>query len=148
MMFNAFNIAFGVGIHFHFGDTQNDSYVASSFAAVLASALIFVPCVLLIATSSKQFGEFKKTLKPDLVCQLYFVFALLFRFALGYYTAVKSENMMSSLVMIGFSLLWILYNLVNLPFRQAYQNYRANICHIAQLVILMVTNYYDSMLET
>ena len=56
--------------------------------------------------------------------------------------------MLSSLVMVGFSMLWIMYNLVNLPFRQAYQNYRANVCHIAQLVILMVTNYYDSMLET
>lgn len=72
----------------------------------------------------------------------------MFRFALGYYTAVKTNYMISSLVMVGFGMLWILYNLVNLPFKQAYQNYRANVCHITQLIILMVTNYYDGMLET
>ena len=55
---------------------------------------------------------------------------------------------MTSLVVVGFSMLWIVYNLANLPFRQAYQNYRANIVHVSQLVILMVGNYYDSMLET
>ena len=148
MMFNAFNIAFGVGIHFHYADKSADGYVLSSFAAILAAALIFVPCILLMATASKQFGEFKDKLKPDLMCQLYFVFALVYRFALGFYIAVNNEYVMSSLVMVGISLFWMLYNLVNLPFRQAYQNYRANFCHIAQFVILMVTNYYDSMLET
>ncbi len=75
------------------------------------------------------------------------MFALLFRFSLGYYTAVKAQYILSSLMMVGFSLLWVVYNLVNLPFRQAYQNYRACSCHIAQLVILMVGNYYDSLLS-
>jgi hypothetical protein len=45
-------------------------------------------------------------------------------------------------------MLWVMYNLINLPFRKAYQNYRACACHVAQLVILMVANYYDSMLST
>lgn len=40
-----------------------------------------------------------------------------------------------------------MYNLINLPFKDAFHNYRANICHFAQLVILLVTNYYDSLLE-
>lgn len=99
-----------------------------------------------MCTESKQFGEFKDKLKPGLINQLYFVFALLFRFSLGYYAAVKVEYKMSSLVMVGFSMIWVVYNLANLPFKQAYQNYRANFCHIAQLVVLMVANYYDSML--
>jgi len=51
------------------------------------------------------------------------------------------------LIIVGFSLVFICYNLINLPFRQAYHNYRANTCHIAQLIILFVTNYYDSMTE-
>lgn len=55
---------------------------------------------------------------------------------------------MSSLVIVGFSILYILYNLINLPFKDAYHNYRANICHVTQLVILFVTNYYDSLTET
>ena len=116
-------------------------------AAILASILIFVPIVLLVATESKQFGEFKDKLKRDLVCQWYFVFALLYRFTLGYYTAVKNQYLLSSLLLVGFSLIWVAYNLANLPFKKAYQNYRANSCHIAQLVILMVGNYYDSLLS-
>ena len=147
MMFNAFNIAFGVGIHFHYADESVEGYALSSFAAIVAATLIFVPCILLMCTESKQFGEFKNKLKPGLVCQMYFVFALLFRFSLGYYAAVKVEYKMSSLVMVGFSMLWVVYNLANLPFKQAYQNYRANFCHIAQLVVLMVANYYDSILS-
>lgn len=148
MMFNAFNIAFGVSVHFHYAETSTEGYLINSMAAILASCLIFLPCILLMCTSSKQFGEFKNKLKPDLMCQLYFVFALVFRFSMGCYTAVKTNYSISSLVMVGFCMLWVMYNLVNLPFRQAYQNYRANVCHIAQLIILMVTNYYDSMLET
>ena len=148
MMFNAFNIAFGVGVHFQYADKSSDSYVLSSLAAVLATTLIFVSCILLMVTEAKQFGEFKNKLKRDLMSQLYFVFSLGYRFALGYYIAVKAEYPMSSLVIVGFSMFFLLYNLVNLPFKQAYHNYRANICHVAQLVILMVANYYESMMET
>ncbi len=147
MMFNAFNIAFGVGLHFNYADKSSEGYLLSSLAAILAAILIFVPIILLVVTEPKQFGEFKDKLKPGLVCQWYFVFALLYRFVLGYYTAVKTQYLLSSLLMVGFSLLWVMYNLVNLPFRKAYQNYRANCCHIAQLVILMVGNYYDSLLS-
>ncbi len=114
----------------------------------MAAALVFVPCVLLVGTSSKEFGEFKDKLKPGIPCQLYFVLSLVYRFAMGYYVATKNQYIMSSFVVVGFSLFFLLYNLVNLPFKQAYQNYRANFCHISQLIILMVTNYYDSMKAT
>jgi len=147
MMFNAFNIAFGVGIHFQYADKNDSSYILSSVSAVLASGLIFGTCALLMFAEAKQFGEFKDKLKPNLMCQLYFVFSLEYRYALGYYIAVKNQYLMSSLIVVGFCILFLLYNFVNLPFKQAYHNYRANICHCAQLVILVVTNYYDSMTE-
>lgn len=35
--------------------------------------------------------------------------------------------------------------MINLPFSEALQNYRACLCHITQLVILLTTNYYRSM---
>lgn len=142
-----FNIAFGIALHFNYADKSSDGYFLSSVAAVTAGALVFVPCILLMATESKQFGEFNDKLKPDFVCQIYFVFALFFRFSLGYYAAVKAQYTLSSLIVVGFSILWLSYNFVNLPFRKAYQNYRANVCHIAQFVILMVANYYDSLLS-
>ena len=147
MMFNTFNIAFGVGIHFQYADKNDSAYVVSSCAAVLASGLIFLTCGLLMFAEAKQFGEFKDKLKPDLMSQLYFVFSLMYRYGLGYYIAVKNEYILSSLIVVGFSIVFLLYNFVNLPFRAAYHNYRANICHCAQLVTLVVTNYYDSMTE-
>lgn len=39
----------------------------------------------------------------------------------------------------------MMYNIVNLPFAQAYQNYRANVCHFTQLVTLLVSNFYTVM---
>lgn len=147
MMFNSFNIAFGVGIHFQYADKNDGSYLLSSVAAVLASGMVFGVCALLMFAEAKQFGEFKDKLKPDLMSQLYFVFSLGYRYALGYYIAVKNEYLLSSLIVVGFSILFLLYNFVNLPFKAAYHNYRANICHCAQLVTLVVANYYDSMTE-
>jgi hypothetical protein len=147
MMFNAFNIAFGVGIHFTYADKGHESYAVSSLAAVVATSLIFATCLLLTFAEAKQFGEFKDKLKRNLVCQLYFVVSLVYRFTLGYYIAVKTEYTLSSLMIVGISMVFVGYNFINLPFRDAYHNYRACVCHLAQLVILFVSNYYDSMTE-
>lgn len=38
-----------------------------------------------------------------------------------------------------------MYNLINLPFSDALQNYRCNVIHVTQLVILATANYYRSM---
>lgn len=65
--------------------------------------------------------------------------------ALGFYMAIGNETMISTLFMVAISLGFIMFNIINLPFNDFYQNYRANLCHITQLVILMVTNYYRSM---
>ena len=43
--------------------------------------------------------------------------------------------------------MFLLYNLVNLPFTKAYHNYRANICHFAQFVTLFVAMFYRSMMS-
>lgn len=80
--------------------------------------------------------------------QIYFVFTLIYRFVLRYYIAVMNSYELSTLIVISFSLLFLLYNLTNLPFLDAYHNYRANFCHVTQLIILFVTNYYESMKST
>ena len=59
--------------------------------------------------------------------------------------ATSNEEALGTLLILGFSLAYIMFNIINLPFAQPYQNYRANICHITQLVILFVSNYYQSM---
>lgn len=52
---------------------------------------------------------------------------------------------MSTLLILAISLAFIMFNGINLSYRKAYHNYRANISHISQMIILMVTNYYRSM---
>jgi len=56
-----------------------------------------------------------------------------------------NEDEMSALIVMAISILFLMYNLINLPFVKAYHNYRANICHLAQFVCLFVTLYYRSM---
>ena len=65
--------------------------------------------------------------------------------ALGFYMAAGSEQEYQSLLILAISFAYLMYNIVNLPFLDAYQNYRANLCHSTQLVILFVFNFYSSM---
>jgi hypothetical protein len=51
-------------------------------------------------------------------------------------------------MVLAFSIGFLLYNLVNLPFNKAYHNYRANLCHLTQFATLMVATYYRSMKST
>ena len=50
--------------------------------------------------------------------------------------------------MLGISILFLVYNLVNLPFTKPIHNYRANICHLSQFVCLFIALYYRSMKST
>lgn len=59
--------------------------------------------------------------------------------------AYGNEQNYQSLLILAVSMTYIMYNIVNLPFSQAYQNYRANLCHCTQLVTLLVSNFYVAM---
>jgi len=72
---------------------------------------------------------------------------ILYRMGIGFYMATMNEDDLSTLIVLLLSIYFLLYNLVNLPFRKAYHNYRANICHISQFIILYLTMYYRSMNE-
>lgn len=65
--------------------------------------------------------------------------------SLGLYMSTDSQNELSTLIVLALSILFLLYNLVNLPFTKAYHNYRANICHLTQFICLFVAMYYRSM---
>lgn len=65
--------------------------------------------------------------------------------ALGFYMAMGNEQEYQSLLILAISLAYLMFNIINLPFIDAYQNYRANLCHVTQLVILFVCNFYSSM---
>jgi hypothetical protein len=55
---------------------------------------------------------------------------------------------MSTMIVMALSIAFLLYNLINLPYKKAYHNYRANICHITQFICLFVAMYYRSMMSS
>ena len=71
-----------------------------------------------------------------------------YRMALGLYLSTANEDDLSTLIALALSISFLLYNLVNLPFAKAYHNYRANVCHLTQFVIIFITMYYRSMLSS
>ena len=79
---------------------------------------------------------------------MYFVVTILYRTGIGMYISTANEDSMSTLIIIAFSIAFLLYNLVNLPYSKAYNNYRANICHFTQFTCLFVAMYYRSMMSS
>lgn len=73
---------------------------------------------------------------------------ILYRMGIGLYLSSSNEDDLSTLIVLALSLIFLLYNLVNLPFSKAYHNYRANVCHLSQFAILFIVMYYRSMLST
>lgn len=65
--------------------------------------------------------------------------------SLGFYIAYGSDQNYQSLLILAISIAFVLYNIINLPFASAFDNYRANICHLTQLVTLLVSNFYTAM---
>jgi hypothetical protein len=68
--------------------------------------------------------------------------------ALGLYSAVKSDYDYGSLLIIAFSLTFIMYTIVYLPFSNVFQNYRYCLVHVTMLYTLLTTNYYRGMKST
>lgn len=42
----------------------------------------------------------------------------------------------------------MMYTMINLPFKNVYQNYRCSLVHLTMLYTLLTTNYYRSMKST
>ena len=116
-----------------------------------AAGTLIIPILMAIAllcTEDEGFGEFKDKLKSGCVERSYFVVTIIYRVGVGLYMSSANESELSTLMLLAFSILFLVYNLVNLPFTKAYHNYRANICHFAQFVTLFVAMFYRSMKST
>lgn len=42
----------------------------------------------------------------------------------------------------------MMYTMINLPFKNVWQNYRCSLVHLTMLYTLLTTNYYRSMKST
>lgn len=113
--------------------------------AVIGLGTYLTILFFLQVANKDEFGEYKQKFKKDCVNQMYMSVSVIYRMALGTYMAVSNEDIYGTLIILAFSLIYIMYNVTNLPFVDAYQNYRANLCHFTQVVILLITNYYRSM---
>lgn len=120
-------------------------YLISSIMAICALMIPLSMIVILLCADSKQFGEFKNKFKKDCPSQTYFSIMIIYRCGLGMYIAAMNEYDISTLIATFFSIAVLMYTLINLPFKDAYQNYRAVLCNTTIMIVLFVTMYYRSM---
>jgi hypothetical protein len=64
---------------------------------------------------------------------------------LGFYCAIKSDENYTSVLVLGFSLAFLIYMVVNLPFIDTFQNYRSFLIQFTTTYILFTTDYYQTM---
>lgn len=95
--------------------------------------------MFLQTADQKHFGQYKLKFKSNFINKAYIPISVVYRIILGLYMALSNEQFTGTLIVIAFSIAYIMYNVTNLSFISAYQNYRANLCHITQVVILLVS---------
>lgn len=145
VIFNCFNVAYGVGIEFTYLDSSNPEYLTSLAITVLSLALPFAMIAAIIFSNRKEFGEFSNLYKKDLMSQGYFIFTIIYRTVLGLSMSSYNEVEEATIVNVFYAIVFLLFLMVNLPYAKAYHNYRAIIIQLTGLIILSVTMYYRSM---
>jgi len=125
ILFNCFNFAYSAGIHFSYASKDDPNYTLGSIAAVMSIVFPFAMILGLAFSEEEGFGEYKDKLKPGAVEKGYFVVTFLYRVGVGYYIASQNTDELSTLLVMGISIAFLVYNLVNLPYTKAYHNYRA-----------------------
>lgn len=143
--FNALNTAYSFGLQITYGDPNDQLYIGSMCAMAISMSLPVIMGVMLIKTDKKEFGEFSSHYKPNIMSQGYFIFTLLYRLVLGQSMSRLNEVEEATILNVFMAIIFMLYLMTNLPYKQAYQNYRAIIVQATMLVILSVTMFYRSM---
>lgn len=108
---------------------------------LLAVVLMLVPEF----TDAQHYGEFKDKFKANFICSVYIPLSLFYRIAMAIYLSSQTDYQESTLLILALTLAYLLYFIINLPFTDWFQNYRAGLCHLTQLIILLTANYYRSM---
>ena len=143
VLFTTYDIAFSAGIHWQYADPSSLQYVYSSLVLYSSFLLLLFVLLLFFCADPKSFGEFKKMFKRDPASQLYIPLTIIYKITLGLYISLTLDDPVTVL-MLAFALAFLMYNLINLPYRNPLHNYRACITHISQFIILIVSNYSKS----
>lgn len=119
LLFNVFNISFSAGAHLKYASPENPGYEIGIGVIVVSVGLFVGACGMLLCAGDKQYGEFVNKFKDTTACKVYVPFSLIFRVVIGVYCATHSDQVYGTLIALAFSLAFILYSVINLPFKQA-----------------------------
>ena len=122
--------------------------ITSIVTSLMSIGAMVAMTVMITYANPDGFGEFKEKFKGDAIEANYMAISIVYRSLVGFLLAFSNDDDLSTLFSLGLSLLFLMYNLVNLPFKKAYHNYRACLCHLTQFVTLFVAMYYRSMKST
>lgn len=142
VMFNVLNVSYAIGVDFVYNQGASAGNTAAIFFAVAA---VMAAVYFLNRSSPEGYGEFRDKFKPSYESQMYISLSIGFRIAVALWLPLELHYAESTLLVSAVALLFILYNLVNLPFLSPLHNYRACLCHFCCLLILLAHSYYASM---
>ena len=75
----------------------------------------------------------------------YFVISICYRSCLGFLVSFQNYSSSITIINVFLSILFLVYLLINTPFKRGYHNYRAVVVEGTTLIILGVGMYYRSM---
>ena len=144
LMFNSFNIGFAIGVSSRYSPSMPFSQASMYLCIILIVLAIF----MLQCTNDKDYGEYKLAFKDDCVCRCYIPMVIVYRIVISIFISYYHDYELGTLLMVGVGMGFVLFNLINLPFKNVFHNYRSNIIYLTHLVTLFTTNYYVSMKST
>lgn len=76
---------------------------------------------------------------------MYLPIIFVYRVTVAAIMACSMENGYDFLFAIFVSIGFVMFNLINLPYRSTLHNYRSNIVYLSECVVLITANYYRTM---
>lgn len=130
-MFSCYSFAFSYGLFHRYGTSEN---MENHFVNV-AGASLMIGCFLFAVLSfwlfeDYIFGEFKNKFKNNWLTKSYIPFTLIYRFTIGFCLSCFNEYEYITLFLVLASMIYVMFNIINLPFRNVYRNYFGCLCAI------------------
>lgn len=141
-MFSSLDIGYGIGLQTQYGR----NILSISWMLIIIVVVILV-LVSLHSTNDIGWGEFKDKFKDTWSCRIYIFISVVYRISLAIYLSSNIQYEYSPLIALSMPFTFMLYFIVNLPFKDHYHNYRSSVCHITHLLTILAINYYRNLLK-
>lgn len=142
VMFSVYNIGFSFGLQVKYSVHPD---VLNILSNVVSFVLIVVVIYLLIFRNDEHFGEFKLKFKQSLFARNYILIKILTRALTGFLMSHQHHNPIITIINTFISIIFLLYQIIDLPFNDGYHNYRTIFCQSSVIMIFFITMYYRSM---